>query len=154
MGSAPQKLAGVIPRRTYKMFNYTSSGCMIMEADWGGNLKLNNTSSGCMVMEVDWGGNLKLNNTSSGCMLMEVDWGGNLKLKYTSCGCMLMGVDWGSKLIVNSMVEWGTHETHPTGHSISELDWGGNDFSSNHMNEFLPSEVDWRAHDSSFFLFW
>ena len=64
-----------------------------------------------------------------------------------------MEADWGGKLIMNSMVDWGTHETHPTGHSISEVDWGGNHSSSNHMNEFLSSDVDWGAHDSSFFLF-
>ena len=42
---------------------------------------------------------------------------------------------------------------HPTGHSISEVDWVGCDPSPNHMNEFLFSEVDWGAHDSSLFLF-
>ena len=62
--------------------------------------------------------------------------------------------DWGGKLIVNSMVDWGTHEPHLNGHNISGLDWGGQDSCSNHMNEFLLSEVDWGAHDSSFFLFW
>ena len=103
---------------------------------------------------------------------MEVDWGGNLKLNYTSYGCMPMKVDWGGKLIANSMVDWGTHETHPNGHSITEVDWGGHDASynmneslssevdwgghdviPNHMNEFLLSEVERGAHDSSFFLF-
>ena len=64
-----------------------------------------------------------------------------------------MEVDWGGKLIVKSMVEWGTHETHPNGHNISEVDWGGHDSSSNHINEFLLSEVDWGVHDSSFFPF-
>ena len=108
--------------------------------------------------EVDWGdpkGELTemLKYTSNVCMLMEVDWGGNLKLTHTSCGYMLMEVDWGGKLILNSMVDWQTHETHPNGHNISEVDWGGPDSSSNHMNEFLLSEVDWGAHDSSFFLF-
>ena len=78
---------------------------------------------------------------------MEVDWGGNLKLTHTSCGCM--EVDWGGKLILNSMVDWQTHETHPN----SEVDWGGHVSSSNHMTEFLLSEVDWGAHDSSFFIF-
>ena len=63
--------------------------------------------------------------TSSGNMLMEVDWGGNLKHNYTSCGFMLMEVDWECKLINNSMVDWGAHETHPNGHNISEIDWGG-----------------------------
>ena len=64
-----------------------------------------------------------------------------------------MEVDWGGKLIINSMVDWGTHEIHPKGHSISKVDWGGNDSSSNHMNEFLSAEVDWGVHDSSSFLF-
>ena len=64
-----------------------------------------------------------------------------------------MEVDWGGKFIVNSMVDWGTQETHPNGHNISEFDWGGHDSSSNHRNEFLFSEVDWGAHDSSFFIF-
>ena len=52
---------------------------------------------------------------------MEVDWGGNLKHSYTSSGSMLMEVDWGDKLIINSTVDWGTHETHPNGHNISEM---------------------------------
>ena len=84
---------------------------------------------------------------------MEVDWGCKPKLNYTSSGCMFMEVDWGGKLIVNSVVDWGTHETHPNGHNVSEVDWGGHGSSSNHMNEFLLSKVDWGAHDSSFFLF-
>ena len=49
--------------------------------------------------------------------------------------------------------DWQAHETHPTEHSISEVDWGGYDPSPNHMNEFMSSEVDWGAHDSSLFLF-
>ena len=64
-----------------------------------------------------------------------------------------MEVDWGGKLIINTMVDWGTHETHTNEHNISEVDWGGHDSSPKHMNEFLLSEVDWGAHDSSFFLF-
>ena len=51
------------------------------------------------------------------------------------------------------MANWQGHETHPTGHSTSEVDWGGHDPNPNHMNESLLSEVDWGAHDSSFFLF-
>ena len=47
---------------------------------------------------------------------MEVDWGGNIDPNYTSSGCMLMQVDWGGKLRVN------------------------------HINECMPSEVDWGAH--------
>ena len=58
-----------------------------------------------------------------------------------------MEVAWGGKLIVNSIVDWGTNDTHPNGHNISEVDWGVHDSSSNHMNEFLFSEVDWGAHD-------
>ena len=84
---------------------------------------------------------------------MEVDWGGKPMLNYTLCGCMLMEVDWGCKLVFNSMVEWGAHETHPNGHNISEVACGGHCSSSNHMNEFLFSEVDWGAYDSSFFHF-
>ena len=88
--------------------------------------------------EVDWGDpkgehTKMLKYISDGCMLMEVDWGGNLKLNYTSCGCMHMEVEWGGKLIVHCMVDWGAHGTYPNGHNISEIDWG--------------------AHDSSFFLF-
>ena len=63
-----------------------------------------------------------LKHTSSGNMLMEVDWGGNFKHNYTSSGHMLMEVDWGGKLLINSMVDWGAHETHPNGHNISEID--------------------------------
>ena len=108
--------------------------------------------------EVDWsdpkGEPTKMfKHTSCGCMLMEVDWGGNLKPTYTSCGCMLMKVGWGDKLIVYSMVDWATHETHPNGHNISEVNWGGCGSSSNHMTEVLLSEGDWGAHNSSFFLF-
>ena len=94
-----------------------------------------------------------LKYTSSGCILMEVDLGGKLKLNYTSCGCMLMEGDWGGKLIANSMVYWQAHEDYPTGHSISEVDWGGHDSNPNHMKESLLFEVDWGVHDSSFFLF-
>ena len=64
-----------------------------------------------------------------------------------------MVVHRGGKLIVNSMLDWKTHETHPNGHNISEIDWGGHDSRSKYMTEFLLSEVDLGAHDSSFFLF-
>ena len=59
---------------------------------------------------------------------------------------MLMEIDWGG-------ADWLGHETHPTGHNNSEVDWGGRDPRTNHMNESLLSEVDWGAHDSSVFLF-
>ena len=42
---------------------------------------------------------------------MEIDWGG--KFNYTSCG--------------HPMANWQGHETHPTGHKTSEVDWGGHD---------------------------
>ena len=64
-----------------------------------------------LIKEVDWGDKLKLNYTTHGYMLMEIDWGG--KFNYTSCGY--------------SMTNWQGHETHPTGHKTSEVDWGGHD---------------------------
>ena len=62
---------------------------------------------------------------------MEIDWGG--KFNYTSCGY--------------PMANWQGHETHPTGHKTSEVDWGGHDPNPNHVNESLLSEVDWGAHN-------
>ena len=41
-----------------KMLKHTSSGNMLMEVDWGGNLKNNYVSSGSMLKKVDWGGKL------------------------------------------------------------------------------------------------
>ena len=64
-------------------------------------------------------GDLKREMTKHGSSLMEVDWGGNIEPNYTSSGCMLMQVDWGGKLRVN------------------------------HINECMPSEVDWGAHEPS-----
>ena len=63
------------------------------------------------IKEVDWGDKLKLNYTAYGYMLMEIDWGG--KFNYTSCG--------------HPMANLRGHETHPTGHKTSEVDWGGHD---------------------------
>ena len=54
---------------------------------------------------------VELNYTTYGYMLMEIDWGG--KFNYTSCG--------------HPMANWQGHETHPTGHKTSEVDWGGHD---------------------------
>ena len=82
---------------------------------------------GSSLKEVDWGGNIDPNYTSSECMLMEVDWGCKLKLNYTSCGCMLVEVDWGGKLIVNSIVNWGAHETHQNEHTTTRVHWGDHD---------------------------
>ena len=63
------------------------------------------------IKEVDWGDKLKLNYTTYGYMIMEIDWGG--KFNYTSCR--------------HPMANWQGHETHPTGHKTSEVDWGGHD---------------------------
>ena len=41
---------------------------------------------------------------------MEVDWGGKLRVNHI-CECMLFEVD------------WGAHEAHQNGHSITEVDW-------------------------------
>ena len=57
---------------------------------------------------------------------MEIDWGG--KFNYTSSGY--------------PMANWQGHETHPTGHKTSEVDWGGHDPNPNLVNESLLSEVD------------
>ena len=81
--------------------------------------------------------NIKLNYTSYGCMQMEIDCGD--KSNYTSYGCR--------------MANWNGHETQPTGHNTSEVDWGCHDPNPNHMNESLLSEVDWGAHDPSVFQF-
>ena len=63
------------------------------------------------IKEVDWGDKLKLNYTTYGYMLMEIDWGG--KFNYTSCG--------------HPMANCQGHETHPTEHKTSDIDWGGHD---------------------------
>ena len=55
-------------------------------------------------------------------------------LSYTSCGFMLKEIDCGGKQPINSVVDWESNGTYPTGHNISEVDWGA-------------------LHDSSFFLF-
>ena len=83
------------------------------------------------IKEVDWGDKLKLNYTTYGYMLMEIDWGG--KFNYSSCGY--------------PMANWQGHETQPTGHKTSEVDWGGHDPNPNHVIESLLSEVDWGAHN-------
>ena len=61
---------------------------------------------------------IKRETTKHGPSLMEVGWGGKNKPNYTSSGCMLIQVDWGGKLRVN------------------------------HINECMPSEVDWGAHET------
>ena len=79
-------------------------------------------------MEVEWGGKFVPNHTSSECILMEIDWGGKLIVNHTS-ECML------------SEDDWGAHQTHQNGHSVTEGDWGGHDPSFYLMD------------DSSFFLY-
>ena len=78
---------------------------------YGENFIHDFTKSWKHIKEVDWGDQLKLNYTTYGYMLMEIDWGG--KFNYTSCGY--------------PMANWQGHETHPTGHKTSEVDWGGHD---------------------------
>ena len=55
-------------------------------------------------------------------------------LNNTLCGFLLKEVDWGGKHPINSVVDWQSHETYPTGDNISDVDWGA-------------------LHDSRFFLF-
>ena len=71
-----------------------------------------------------------------------------------------MQVDWGGKLRVNhinecmpSKADWGAHETHQNGHSITRVDWGDYDVTLYPMEGCILSEVDWGAHDSSLFLY-
>ena len=58
----------------------------------------------------------------------------SFNLNNTSPTFMLKEVDWGGKQPMNSVADWQRHETYPTGHNISEVDWGA-------------------LHDSSFFFF-
>ena len=104
------------------------------EVDWGDpkgepTKKCKHTSSGNMLMEVDWGGNLKNNYTSSGSMLMEVDWGGKLIInsmvdrgahKTHPNGHKISEIDWGGH---------GSSSNHMTEVLLSEVDWGAHDSS-------------------------
>ena len=80
-----------------------------MEVDWGDKLKLNYTSSGYMMMEIDWGG--KFNYTSYGCPMAnwqghethltghntsEVDLGGHDPNPIHMNESFLSEVDWGA----------------------------------------------------------
>ena len=114
---------------------------------------------GLSLSEVDLG-DLKRETTKHGPSLMEVDWGGNIEPNYTSSGCMLMQVDGGGKLRVKhinecrpSEVNWGAHEAHQNGHSITKVDWGGHNPSPYPMDGCMLSEVDWGVHDSGLFLY-
>ena len=45
-----------------------------MQVDRRGNIDPNHTPIGCMLMQVDWGGKLRINYINE-CMPYEVDWG-------------------------------------------------------------------------------
>ena len=139
-----------------------NNGLSLSEVDLS-HLKRETTKHGSSLIEVDWGGNLDTNYTSTikhGPSLMEVNWGGNIDTNYTSSGCMLMQVDWGGKLRVNhtsecllSDIDWGAHETHQNGHSITTVDCRDHDTNLYPMDGCILSEVDRGDHDSSFFLY-
>ena len=112
----------------------SNHGLIPSGVDWGdpkveSTEMLKYTSNGCMLMEVDWGGNLKLIHTSCGCMLMEVYWGGKLIDNYM--------VDWGThETQANehniSEVDWGGHgssSNHMNEFLLFEVDWGAHDSS-------------------------
>ena len=69
-------------------------------------------------------------------------------LNNTSCRFILKEVDWGGKHPINSVVDWQSHETYPTGHNISEVDWGAVHESS-HFH-FLVN-IDYEAKTKDFF---
>ena len=69
-------------------------------------------------------------------------------LNNTSCRFMLKEVDWGGKHPINSAVDWQRHETYPTGHNISEVDWGDLDDSSFFL--FLVN-IDYDAKPNDFY---
>ena len=76
-----------------KMSRYTSSGCMLMEVDWGGKVNLNYTSSKYMLMEVDWGDHGSSSNHMTEILLSEVDWGA----LDSSCFLFLVNIDYDAK---------------------------------------------------------
>ena len=75
-----------------------------MEVDWGDNLKHNYTSSGSMLMEVDWGGKLIINSRvdwgaheahPNGHNISEIDWGGHGSSSNHMTEFLVSEVDWG-----------------------------------------------------------
>ena len=76
------------------------------------------SNHGLSPSEVDWGDpkgeptKHGPNYTSNVYVLLEVDWGG--KINCTSYRCSMAA-------------DWQAHETHPNGHNISKVDWGGYD---------------------------
>ena len=69
-------------------------------------------------------------------------------LNNTSYGFMLKEVDKGGKHPINSVVDWRNHETYPTGHNISEVEWGA----LRHSSFFLfLLNIDYDAKPKEFF---
>ena len=67
-----------------------------------------------------------------------------------ACSCKLTGGINHIDEFMPSEADWGAHETHQNGHSITNVDWGGHDPSLYTMDGCTLSEVDWGAHDSNF----
>ena len=71
--------------------------------------------------------------------------------KFDACSWKLTGEENSSsttphvdaKVIVNSMISWGAHETRPYEHSTTRVHWGDHDLSLNPMDEYSISEVHW-----------
>ena len=62
---------------------------------------------------------------------------------------MLKEVQWGGKHPINSVVDWQSHETYPTGHNISEVDWGALHVTEVwHMAQFWVSYGRYTLHGS------
>ena len=72
--------------------NHTSSGCMLMEVDWGGKLRVNHVNE-CMPSAVDWGAHETHQNRHN---IPKVDWGDHDPTLYPMDGCILSKVDWGA----------------------------------------------------------
>ena len=60
---------------------------------------------------------------------------------------------WTGETNSNSVVDCGTDESHHNEHSTTKVQWGGHDTDIKPMDGYSISEVDWRAHDSSYFLY-
>ena len=78
--------------------NYASSGCMLMQVDSGGKLRVNHINE-CMPSEVDWGA---LETHQNGHSIIKVDWGDHDPSLYAVDQCMLSEVDWEPMIQVSS----------------------------------------------------
>ena len=105
-GLSPTEVDWGDPKREHtKIPKHTSSGNMLMEVDWGRNLKHNYHSSGSMLMGVDWEGKL-INNSMDDRgthethpnehNIYEIDWGGHGSRSKLMTELLLSEVDWGS----------------------------------------------------------